>query len=161
MNHQTISTYYEQDHDRLDSLFKNFQQLKRTDFQKAKQFFKEFKFGLQRHIIWEEEILFPLFEQKTGMYSGGPTEVMRQEHRLIEKYLEAIHDKVRKQDPESEYDEQMLLNTLSMHNQKEEHILYPAIDRSLSEKERGEVFISMKNVPEERYAQCCGHSHQH
>jgi iron-sulfur cluster repair protein YtfE (RIC family) len=161
MNQQTVSTYYEHDHDRLDGLFKNFQELKRTDFPKAKEYFREFMFGLQRHIIWEEEILFPLFDQKTGMYNSGPTEVMRQEHRLIRKYLEAIHDKVKARDPESDYHEQMLLNTLFMHNQKEEYILYPAIDRSLGDKERESIFTSMQNVPEERYAHCCGHVKEH
>ena len=154
---QTVTNYYETDHDRLDELIKNFQQYKRTDFAKAKQFFKEFKFGLQRHIIWEEEILFPLFEQRTGMIDSGPTHVMRMEHRQIGKYLEAIHEKVRRQDPDSDEEEQMLLNILIAHNQKEERILYPAIDRSISEEERAKVFISMKNLPEERYNHCCGH----
>ena len=27
---------------------------------------KEFKIGLQRHIVWEESVLFPRFEHKTG-----------------------------------------------------------------------------------------------
>ncbi|MBI4547577.1 MAG: hemerythrin domain-containing protein [Ignavibacteriae bacterium] len=155
MSTQTVTTYYESDHDRLDELFNKFQQLKRIDFPKAKEFFQEFKFGLQRHIVWEEEILFPLFEQKTGMYDQGPTEVMRQEHRLIKKYLEAMHEKVKACNPESNDEEQLLLNTLSMHNQKEEQILYPAIDHSLSDHERETVFTSMKTIPEERYWYCC------
>ena len=83
MNEQSVSIYYGQDHDRLDDLFTKHQQLKRTDFAKAKEYFKEFKFGLQRHIVWEEDILFPLFEEKTGMRGGGPTAVMRMEHRII------------------------------------------------------------------------------
>lgn len=157
---ETISEYYEADHDRLDELFKQFQQLKRTDYPKAKTFFKEFKNGLQRHIVWEEEILFPIFEQKTGMIGSGPTEVMRAEHRQIGQHLEAIHDKVRVQDPDSDAEEQALLDVLSMHNRKEEQILYPAIDRSLQDKERIGVFQSMNEVPPEKYATCCGgHGH--
>ena len=39
----TITAFFEQDHDRLDELFKTFQQLKRSDFPKAKESFKEFK----------------------------------------------------------------------------------------------------------------------
>lgn len=155
MAEYTVTGYYETDHDRLDELFKHFQQLKRTDFTKARLCFKEFKFGLQRHIIWEEEILFPLFEQKTGLVHGGPTEVMRREHRLIGKYLEDIHEKVKAQNPDSDDDELMLLNTLLAHNQKEEQILYPAIDRAITEPERGNVFSTMKNMPEERYSYCC------
>jgi iron-sulfur cluster repair protein YtfE (RIC family) len=80
---KTISAFYEQDHDRLDESFKTFQQLKRSDFAKAKEAFKAFKFGLQRHIVWEEDVLFPLWEEKTGMSEGGPTSVIRAEHRRI------------------------------------------------------------------------------
>ena len=42
----TITVFYGQDHDRLDELFKTFQQLKRSDFVKAKEAFNEFKVGL-------------------------------------------------------------------------------------------------------------------
>jgi hemerythrin superfamily protein len=54
---KTITAFYEQDHDRLDELFKTFQQLKRSDFPKAKEALTAFKLGLQRHIVWEEDLL--------------------------------------------------------------------------------------------------------
>jgi iron-sulfur cluster repair protein YtfE (RIC family) len=162
MNEQSIKVHFEADHDRLDGLFKKFQELKRVDFQKAIECFKQFKVGLQRHIVWEEEILFPLFERKMGS-PLGPTQVMRMEHRQIREYLESIHKKVHEHPPkadasggpESDQEEQMLLTVLSAHNQKEENILYPAIDRSISDEERTYVFSAMKNIPEERYQFCC------
>ena len=80
---KSITAFFEQGHDRLDELFKTFQQLKRSDFAKAKDAFKEFKFGLQRHIVWEEDLLFSLWEKKTGMTESGPTPAMRNEHRQI------------------------------------------------------------------------------
>jgi regulator of cell morphogenesis and NO signaling len=155
--HKTISAFYEQDHDRLDELFKTFQKFKRSDFSKAKEAFKDFKFGLQRHIVWEEDLLFPLWEEKTGMSEGGPTFVMRAEHRRIGQQLEAIHDKVAEQNPDSDEEEQALLDLLGSHNMKEERVLYPAIDQVTSEEEREAVFRNMKNIPEERYRVCCGH----
>ena len=153
---KTITEFYEQDHDRLDELFKIFQQLKRSDLAKAKEAFKEFKFGLQRHIVWEEDQLFPLWEEKTGMSEGGPTFVMRAEHRQIGKQLEAVHDKVAEQNPDSDQEEQALLDLLGSHNMKEERVLYPAIDQLTSAEERETVFRNMKNIPEERYKLCCG-----
>ena len=51
----------------LDVFLKQYQSLKRKDFAQAKPFFRKFKFGLQRHILWEEEIFFPVFESKIGM----------------------------------------------------------------------------------------------
>lgn len=152
---QTITSFYAHDHDQLDGYFKNFQTLKRKNYPQAKENFKKFKFGLQRHIAWEEGILFPLFEEKTGMTDGGPTFVMRQEHREIEKTLEALHKKVQRQDPESDLEEKLLLNILGEHNFKEEGILYPAIDEHASEEERRKVFETMRQMPEEKYKSCC------
>ena len=153
---RTISAFYEQDHDRLDELFKAFQKMKRSDFPKAKEAFKAFKFGLQRHIVWEEDVLFPLWEEKTGMSEGGPTFVMRAEHRQIGQQLEAIHGKVAEQNPDSDQEEQALLDLLGSHNMKEERVLYPAIDQLTSAEERETVFRNMNDIPEERYKLCCG-----
>lgn len=153
---KTITKFYEQDHDRLDELFKRYQSLKRTDFANAKEAFKDFKVGLQRHIVWEEDLLFPLWEEKTGMSEGGPTFVMRNEHRQIGQQLEAIHEKVAEQNPDTDREEQALLNLLGSHNMKEERVLYPSIDQVTSPEEREAVFQSMKTIPEERYNVCCG-----
>ncbi len=79
----TISHYYAADHDRLDELFGRFQSSKQSDRTVARHLFAEFKAGLERHIAWEEDLLFPLFEAHTGMHAAGPTAVMRDEHRQI------------------------------------------------------------------------------
>ncbi|HZZ82163.1 MAG TPA: hemerythrin domain-containing protein [Gemmataceae bacterium] len=159
MNDQTVNTVFAHDHDRLDELLGTYNQLKRVDFAKAKQAFKEFKSGLQRHIIWEETILFPLFEEKTGMHDRGPTVVMRAEHREIGRRLEALHDKVRRQDVDSDQEEQNLMQALFAHNQKEENVLYPAIDRLSSAEERAAAFTRMDELPEEAYRTCCSEKH--
>ena len=152
---KTIREFFEQDHDRLDELFKTFQQLKRSDFVKAEEAFKGFKLGLQRHILWEEDLLFSLWEKKTGMTDSGPTPAMRNEHRQIGQQLEAIHRKVENRNPESDQEEQALLDLLGSHNRKEERALYPAIDQVTSSDERATVFQNMQNIPEERYRRSC------
>ena len=157
MNEQhSISTFFEQDHDRLDALFESFQALKRHDVAKATEAFKEFKFGLQRHIVWEEDLLFPLWEEKTGMSEGGPTFVMRNEHRQIGEQLEAIHQKVIEQNQESDHEELALLKLLGSHNLKEERVLYPSIDQVTTPEECRDIFQRMKEIPEDRYRVCCG-----
>jgi hemerythrin superfamily protein len=153
---KTITTSFEEDHNRLDELFSTFQRLKRSDFPKAKEAFRAFKIGLQRHIVWEEDLLFPLWEEKTGMSEGGPTFVMRNEHRQIGQLLEAIHDKVVQQNPDSDQEEQFLLSVLGSHNMKEERVLYPSIDNVTSGEEREKVFRDMETIPEDRYNACCG-----
>jgi regulator of cell morphogenesis and NO signaling len=155
MSMQSITDYFEKDHDRLDKLFKKFQELKGSDFESAKNNFREFKFGLQRHIVWEEDILFPLFERKTGIVDQGPTVVMRMEHRQIGASLEAIHQKVKDGKLPDDTEETALLSILQRHNIKEENVLYPGIDKLLSAEERQTVFERMKEIPEERYQHCC------
>jgi len=145
---KTICEFYEQDHDRLDELFKTFQQLKRSDIPKAKGVFEEFKSGLERHIVWEEDLLFPLWEKKTGRSEEGPTVVMRGEHRQIKQQLNAIHGKVLQRNPDSDQEEQALLDILGSHNRKEERALYPAIDQVASPEDRETVFHNMKMSPE-------------
>ena len=152
---RTITAFYEADHDRLDELFKTFQTLKRSDFAKAKEAFKEFKVGLQRHIVWEEELLFPMWEEKTGMIEDGPTPMMRHEHSQIKQLLDAIHQKVEGLTPDTDQDEQALVNLLSSHNRKEERALYPAIDNVTSADEREKAFSDMNSIPEDRYNACC------
>ncbi len=155
---KTITAFYEEDHDRLDELFKTFQMSKRLDFAKAKEAFKEFKVGLQRHIVWEEELLFPMWEEKTGMIEDGPTPVMRFEHDQIKTLLEAIHLKMEQRNLDTDQDEQALVTLLGSHNRKEERALYPAIDNVTSAEERTTVFNNMKSIPEDQYNACCsGH----
>jgi regulator of cell morphogenesis and NO signaling len=90
------------------------------------------------------------------MSEGGPTFVMRAEHRRIGQQLEAIHDKVAEQNPDSDQEEQVLLDLLGSHNMKEERVLYPSIDQVTSVEERETVFRNMNNIPEDRYRVCCG-----
>ena len=147
-----------QDHERLDGLFKAFQDVKARDSAKARELFSEFKRGLQRHIVWEEEMLFPRFEEWSGMADGGPTAVMRLEHRRIKELLDGIHDRVAAGQTDTDEQERVLKDMLMVHNTKEESVLYPAIDRCVPEREAAELIRAMEALPAERYAHCCtGH----
>jgi regulator of cell morphogenesis and NO signaling len=123
MRDKSIVRYYEDDHDRLDTLFQQFRGSKSSSADNATRMFLEFSNGLLRHIRWEEEILFPLFEQKTGMYDRGPTVAMRSEHAIIKRHLDAIAQKISSRDFTTDEDEQLLVNTLVLHTQKEEQFL--------------------------------------
>jgi regulator of cell morphogenesis and NO signaling len=155
MNEREVTSALENDHERLDHLLDSYRRLKRVDFAAAKRAFKEFKLGLQRHIHWEEDVLFPMFEDKTGMHDRGPTPVMRAEHREIGRWLNALHDKVRAGDVDSDREEQVLIETLFAHNHKEENVLYPTLDRLLSAEEKAAAFKRMAELPEEVYRTCC------
>lgn len=146
MPERTISSMFDKDHERLDALFKSFQTLKRTDFLKAKNAFLEFKAGLQRHVAWEEEVMFPLWEKKSGMTGGGPTIVMRNEHREIGDCLESLARKIQAQNPETDREEETLLDLLDRHNMSEEEVLYPEMDHLISAEERETAFRAMEKI---------------
>ncbi|HEX7766481.1 MAG TPA: hemerythrin domain-containing protein [Nitrospira sp.] len=146
MPERTISAVFDEDHDRLDALFKSFQTLKRTDFPKAKSAFLEFKTGLQRHVAWEEDVMFPLWEKKSGMTGGGPTIVMRREHQEIQDCLESIYRKVQAQNLETDREEEVLLDLVDRHYMSEEEVLYPEMDHLISPEEREAAFRAMEKI---------------
>jgi iron-sulfur cluster repair protein YtfE (RIC family) len=127
-----LSDFFEQDHQRLDQLFNKFQQ-ETNDANLAVSLFSEFKHGLEQHIEWEEQILFPAVEQAAGFpINAGPTHVMRMEHQQIKECLMLIQTKVQKHE-DSKLAEMRLLDILAEHNFKEERVLYPMSDQSISE----------------------------
>ncbi len=147
MSSQSIREFFQDDHRRLDDLFRRYRGTKGTDTSLTRELFLEFAAGLQRHIAWEEDLLFPLWEGKTGMSESGPTEVMRSEHRQIRVILEAMERKVGQGSFQTDSEEAGLLNVLSLHNIKEERVLYPAIDQVASEEDRTTVFRSIEMGP--------------
>jgi regulator of cell morphogenesis and NO signaling len=147
METQSINRHYTEDHQRLDDLFHEFQELKAADRRKAGELFGQFKAGLERHIVWEEEILFPAFEEKFHHFQNGPTAVMRLEHQEIRRHLESIADKLGREDFDTEEDECKLDAVLCAHNHKEEGILYPLMDHVFSAQERSEMFLKMTDKP--------------
>jgi iron-sulfur cluster repair protein YtfE (RIC family) len=155
MSEETIVSVFQQDHQEIDQALEQYRSLKHSNVQAAKDSFKRFLTGLQRHIVWEEELLFPVWERKSGMTGGGPTQVMRLEHRRIADLLNAIHEKVQARNTGTEEEERQLVELLASHNMKEERILYPAIDQIVSAEERAGIFQAMKDLPEERYHTCC------
>jgi iron-sulfur cluster repair protein YtfE (RIC family) len=143
----SISFYFEREHDRLDSLFQDYQRLKPSDFPRARECFLQFEFGLRRHIAWEEEILFTLFEEKTDFLEYSPVATLRDEHREILQALEALKIKILGANPNSIGREKQFLILLGNHNLREESVLFPMIDEVLDQTERSSVFDRMRNSP--------------
>lgn len=94
--------------------------------------FARFEKVLRRHFSMEEEVMFPAFEQMSGMTGGGPTFVMRSEHEQMRGVLDQMAAAVDKGDIEEMLDlGDTLLMLIQQHNAKEEGILYPAADQML------------------------------
>jgi regulator of cell morphogenesis and NO signaling len=129
-----------------DGLRKSFQAWKAKDVAQAKGFLTQFTLGLQHHLRWEETILFPLFEQKTG--HTGLTNTLRAEHEEIREWLSALGKKVEQNEADSDDEEKMLVEELGGHNAREEYALYPELDWLLTDEEMSTAFEAMAAVPE-------------
>lgn len=87
---------------------------------------------MERHFNIEEKILFPSFEEVTGMKSG-PTMVMRMEHSQMRDMLEQLKEALGNKN----YDRTLgtletLMIYIQQHNGKEEQMLYAMCDMHLS-----------------------------
>lgn len=135
---ESVTTYLSWDHDRLESILAEVcLKVDAGAMEQARRVYQDFQQGLTRHIRIEEELLFPVFETRTGMAGSGPTAVMRLEHREIERAMNIMRDGLAAGDAQSFREGyRFLQQVLPDHNSKEEHILYPTTDRLLSEKER-------------------------
>ena len=130
------------DHDRLDELETTaFRLLEAGDVHAATETFSKFAFGLDRHIRFEEEILFPAFEDAACIPShAGPTAVMRMEHVEIRALLWSIGAAVsRGGAPDLVTLRSRFHSILGSHNDKEEQVLYPSVDRMLGTEADGIV----------------------
>lgn len=119
------------DHRRLDAILADAKHcLTAGDLERAAAKFAAFRDGLERHIVVEEEILFPPFERLTGTAQGGPTHVMRTEHAELRRLMAEIAATLVRGGGEGPSTPLAALTArIYAHNGKEERILYPAMDR--------------------------------
>jgi hemerythrin-like domain-containing protein len=100
----------------------------------------------------EEDILFPAFEEKSGMRGTGPTAVMRSEHQEIQALLERIMAALARAEDSTAALQAVrgpadaLYAFLQSHDHKEENVLYPMSDQMLEEREREDLVCKMQVV---------------
>ena len=104
-----------------------------ADWGKASAEFSRFAEAMLRHFDAEETVLFPAFEERTGM-TRGPTAVMRSEHAQIRELMDAASAAIEAHDADdyTGYAETMHIMT-QQHNMKEENVLYPMCDQHLAD----------------------------
>lgn len=135
---ESVSGFFEQDHREIDAILA----VVAFEFpEKAVEPFKEFDRRLERHIHWEEGILFPAVARKAPDLEAGPLRVMKLEHEEIRRHKAAALKALREGDGSLARDHvRAMTGVLKPHNVKEEHILYPACDDLLSGQEAREMF---------------------
>lgn len=142
---RTIAELFEKDHDEIDAL------LELVDFgdgAAALPRLKEFDFRLERHIVWEEDLLFPAAARAEACLAHGPIPVMLAEHVQIRAAKSAALEKLAKGDGAgARRHVDAMLAVLQSHNMKEEQMLYPACDRMIPPDEKRVILDALSVSP--------------
>ncbi|MCG3205775.1 MAG: Iron-sulfur cluster repair protein YtfE [Elusimicrobia bacterium] len=138
MTDKSITEFFENDHREIDAIFEG---LSYGDAAKDLALFKEFDRRLERHIRWEEDLLFPAIGAINPMIAQGPVRVMKLEHEAIRHSKAKAKEAFEKGDlAGSREHSEAVKEVLTQHNIKEEQILYPTCDQSLDERAVKELF---------------------
>jgi len=128
----SISVYFSAQHRAGDRAFEKMEEAVSSDnWPLAESLFDELSRDTLQHFSNEEQGLFPLFEEKTGM-QAGPTQVMRGEHVELRELMQCIGDAVQSKDQDGALGTaETFFLFLQQHNVKEEQVLYPMADQAL------------------------------
>src|SRR5437870_10189176 len=123
---ETVTRYLSADHLRLGMILDDVARaVEAYRFAEARQGYRLFTVGLRHHIHMEEDILFPVFEARTGLVDG-PITLMRAEHRAIEEAAAKMRNGLEASDADAFAAALRFFHgLLRVHESKEEHILYP------------------------------------
>jgi hemerythrin-like domain-containing protein len=128
-----ISDFMTNDHHACDELFASAEEsVGNGDWAKGNRDFSAFLAAMKQHFKNEEEVLFPAFDEKTGM-DMGPTFVMRSEHTQMNKVFDDMLEALAAKDSDAYLGlSETLLMLMQQHNMKEEQMLYRMMDQHLA-----------------------------
>jgi len=128
-----IKEFMTQDHRDCDEIFVQMEDAVASKSDEALSKFEAFQDALTNHFKMEEMVLFPMFEQKTGM-SEGPTQVMVMEHEQMRELLSKMEDAVESNETTKFFGlSETLMILMQQHNMKEEQMLYTMIQQHLGD----------------------------
>lgn len=129
------------DHDGIDRIIEGLNG--KSDVSEAVLY--ELKKRFIRHFTWEEQVLFPEFEKKAGVYGKDIVFVLKSEHKQI---LSVLKGNINKHATSEAVDQSMLmtlLEILNIHREMEQDIFYPWFEENLDEEELNSLIKSLKS----------------
>jgi len=128
-----IKEFMTQDHKDCDEFFAQMEDAVANKQDEALEKFEKFYDSLTNHFKMEEMVLFPMFDQKTGM-SQGPTQVMEMEHEQMRKLLSSIEAAIESSDNDKFFGlSETLMILMQQHNMKEEQMIYSIAQEQLGD----------------------------
>jgi len=143
---QYISIYLTEDHRHCDMLLAQAEELVlEKKFKAAIKAIEEFSKAMLNHLEREELILFPAFEERTGM-TEGPTQMMRVEHNQMRQLLDQLNEAIVSENEKKFFGlSETLLIFVQQHNSKEEQMLYQMADNKLGDIS-ADIVEKMKDI---------------
>lgn len=131
---QSITDHLALDHERCDALFARIESALADDnAAQAQTAFAAFHRAMQHHFSMEEAILFPAYEANSDDLSLS--HMMRLEHEQMRELIEQMKAALNSGSLQACTGLTAAMSPLmQLHNQKEEELLYPLLDRKLGEK---------------------------
>lgn len=143
-----VSGYCFEDHRKIDALFnrllRDLTESRRSledDAPLLAEAFDNLQERLERHMGWEEDVLFPAVEDKAPDLAHGPGRVMRLEHDEIRSCLQKAREVLKAHESGDGAKQAMqralraAVSLLAEHNEKEETVYYPLCDNLLTAEE--------------------------
>ena len=129
---ETISSFLTTDHRACDEEFANLENIvAKENWEESQKQLEKFTTDLIHHFDMEEKVMFPTFEEVTGM-TQGPTMIMRMEHAQMKAILEDLKSDIEKKDKNHFFGvSESLMMLMQQHNMKEEQMLYRMADMHL------------------------------
>ena len=129
----TISSFLTKDHRACDEEFANLENAVASDnWEESAIKLNKFITDLLHHFDMEEKVMFPTFEEVTGM-TQGPTMIMRMEHDQMRQLLNALQEDLDKKNKNHFFGvSESLMMLMQQHNMKEEQMLYAMADVHLA-----------------------------
>ena len=128
----TIASFLTADHRACDEEFANLENAVALDnWEESQVKLNKFIADLLHHFDMEEKVMFPTFEEVTGM-TQGPTMIMRMEHDQMRQLLSDLQEDLGKKDRKHFFGvSESLMMLMQQHNMKEEQMLYSMADMRL------------------------------
>jgi|TARA_Y100000310_G_scaffold320303_1_gene376625 iron-sulfur cluster repair protein YtfE (RIC family) len=139
---EEVSLLMVQEHKRVKEVLDEFEKELDENFEKCREIFSKFKWGLEKHFFIEEKVIF-VISQKIRNEEVSDIFNLMQEHGEIIEVIKGIEDKL-SENIKPNLDE--LKDLLIKHCMSEEEVFYDKLDQTLSPELKKEISEKINEV---------------
>ncbi len=141
-----IKEFMTKDHRHCDDTFAAMEQKANSEgLAAAKELYNKMAEEMEHHFQMEERVIFPAFEEKTGM-TEGPTQMMRMEHTQMRSLIKEIGEALDEDNKDRFFGlTETMMIMVQQHNMKEEQMLYTMVQQHLSGDEE-QIMMMMESM---------------